>query len=157
MSVQVIDLENPVLIETASALAPGRLRIGGSEVGRPALAATVSIRTPRTHQAPWSPPQGDKVFYDVDGEGCDKWSPSPPVDPHFCLNMTRWHQLIDFSEKTGVKIAFGLNAMVRPNNSAPSNLSNHEAFMAYTASHNLVGGVVGKRGRGRGRALGGSG
>jgi hypothetical protein len=61
--------------------------------------------------------------------------------------MTRWHQLIDFSEKTGVKIAFGLNAMVRANNSAPSNLSNHEAFLAYTASRNLVRQVYEERKR----------
>lgn len=78
------------------------------------------------------------VFYDVDGEGCDKWSPRPPVDPDFCLNMTRWHQIVGFAKATGTGLAFGLNAMVRANDSAPSNLSNHEAFLAYTAAQKLV-------------------
>jgi hypothetical protein len=112
--VQKIDLTNPVLIEAAAALSPARLRVGGSE--------------------------GDDVFYDVDGGGCDKWSPKPPVDPAFCLNMTRWRQLLDFAATANISVVFGLNAMVRANNSAPSNLSNHEAFLSYTAANNLVGG-----------------
>lgn len=32
MSVQLIDLDNPMLLAAATALAPGHLRIGGSEV-----------------------------------------------------------------------------------------------------------------------------
>lgn len=78
------------------------------------------------------------MFYDVDGAGCDKWSPNPPVDPAFCLNMTRWQQIIAFGQTTGIGIVFGLNGMTRANNSMPANLSNHEAFLSYTAAHKLV-------------------
>lgn len=131
MSVQKIDLTNPLLLEAAQALAPGRLRVGGSEVGLVVKSSRRSwLKFPNLLVFCI---KGDKVFYDVDGEGCDKWSPQPPVNPDFCLNMTRWGQILDFGATTGIGIVFGLNAMTRANNSAPANLSNHEAFMAFTA------------------------
>eukprot|EP00045_Choanoeca_perplexa_P012265 m.133243 g.133243 ORF g.133243 m.133243 type:complete len:656 (+) comp15945_c0_seq2:51-2018(+) len=110
MSVQLIDLSNPMLLAAASALAPGHLRIGGSE--------------------------GDKVVYDVDGDGCAKWS-NVTVDPGFCLSMTRWREIVSFSQATGVRLVFGLNGMNRPDDNSPSNFTNIEAFLAYTARTKL--------------------
>ena len=42
---------------------------------------------------------------------------------------------MDFCDETGIGLVFGLNAMNRANNSAPSNFSNHEQFLAHIAQH----------------------
>lgn len=76
MSAMVLDLSNPALRSAAAALAPGHLRLGGSE--------------------------GDKIVYNVDDRGCANWkSPSAgfSLDPHFCLNMSRWSQLVAFAQE----------------------------------------------------------
>eukprot|EP00911_Craspedida_sp_UC1_P002706 UC1_evm1s1987 len=102
MSVQKIDLDRPALRAAAAAMAPARLRVGGSE--------------------------GDHVIYNITGTECTG------SDPALCLNMTRWAELVAFCDATGLNLVFGLNAMTRANNSAPANLTNHDAFLGHIAS-----------------------
>jgi len=117
-SAMTIDLSSPRLRAAVSALAPGHLRIGGSE--------------------------GDHIIYDVAGDGCGASTTGAPqpVDPAFCLSMARWRELVAFASDTGVSLVLGLNAMsYRANSSAPLDLRNIAAFLNYTAAAGLrVGG-----------------
>ena len=77
-SAMTIDLHSPLLRAAAAALAPGHLRIGGS--------------------------QGDMIVYDVEGDGCGPASGAPqPVQPAFCLSMGRWRELVAFAQDSGVR------------------------------------------------------
>ena len=87
--------------------------------------------------APCKPNQGDKIVYDVDGRGCSFWSVEP-VDPAFCLSMSRWQQLVDFCTHTGIRLVFALNAMTRSSNTAHNNFTNIDAFLGYVAAKNQV-------------------
>ena len=85
-SAMTIDLTSARLRAAVTALAPGHLRIGGSE--------------------------GDRIVYDVAGDGCGPASGAPqPFDPAFCLSMSRWRELTAFAADCGVSLVLGLNAM----------------------------------------------
>eukprot|EP01062_Namystynia_karyoxenos_P005213 TRINITY_DN11833_c0_g1_i1.p1 TRINITY_DN11833_c0_g1~~TRINITY_DN11833_c0_g1_i1.p1 ORF type:complete len:499 (+),score=151.95 TRINITY_DN11833_c0_g1_i1:69-1499(+) len=113
MSVQLVDFANPLLGQAADSLAPGHLRIGGSEE--------------------------DDVIYDVPefGSTCAGLNVS---DAAFCLSMTRWTEIAGFAQKHGLRLVFGLDAMQgrrRGNSSTPLNLTNHEALLRYTKKQKL--------------------
>ena len=112
-SAMTIDLQSPRLHAAVSAMAPAHLRVGGSE--------------------------GDKIVYDVAGDGCGPSSGAPqPVEAAFCLSMARWRELVAFAAATGVRLVFGLNAMsLRANATAPLDLRNIDAFLNYTAANGL--------------------
>eukprot|EP01065_Artemidia_motanka_P048139 TRINITY_DN769_c8_g1_i1.p1 TRINITY_DN769_c8_g1~~TRINITY_DN769_c8_g1_i1.p1 ORF type:complete len:472 (+),score=125.58 TRINITY_DN769_c8_g1_i1:92-1507(+) len=111
MSAQLIDLNNPLLLQAARALAPAHLRIGGSE--------------------------GDVVVYDVP-EYNSTCSSMNMTDPMFCLKMSRWEELVAFCQKTGLRMVFGLDAMAgRDGNTGQLPLTNIEAFLRYTAQKRL--------------------
>ena len=79
-----LDLTSPRLRAAVAALAPGHLRVGGSE--------------------------GDKIVYDVHGDGCGPKSGAPqPPDPAFCLSMGRWRELVRLGGPPGAtsKISSG--------------------------------------------------
>ena len=102
-----LDLKKPGLVAAAKALAPGRLRIGGS--------------------------QGDCICYDIPAGSCEeeiqrhpaepgkggKWGAYACNSPAFVLNMSRWQQIVDYSEATGVQLVFGLNGATRAGYSGP--------------------------------------
>jgi hypothetical protein len=116
-SAMTIDLASPRLRAAVAALAPAYLRVGGSE--------------------------GDKIIYDVAGDGCGPASGAPqPVDPAFCLPMTRWRELVSFASDCGVSLVLGLNAMsFRASVTAPLDLRNIDQLLNYTAASRLrVGG-----------------
>ena len=121
-----LDLTDPHLIAAAKALAPGRLRIGGS--------------------------QGDCVCYDIPAGSCEaeiKRHPAQPSkDGHwgayacnsqaFVLNMTRWQQIVGWCEATGIQLVFGLNGDTREGYHSALNWksNNTENFVKYVAQHN---------------------
>ncbi|XP_065844857.1 uncharacterized protein [Oscarella lobularis] len=73
----------------------------------------------------------DRIVFDI-GD-----SHQSCVDP-FCLRMSRWKELINFTQVTGTKLAFGINAMYgRKNRSSHFDPSNAEALMKYTAQEKL--------------------
>ena len=84
MSAILLDLKNPLLVQAATALAPGHLRIGGSE--------------------------GDVLVYDVPTKNSTCLSRGVN-DTLMCLTMDRWKELVGFADQTGVQLVFGLNAM----------------------------------------------
>lgn len=113
MSAMKLDLDNPKLINSARALSPGILRIGGSE--------------------------GDVVCYDVPdfNSTCKDMN---QTDSFMCLNMSRWEKLSKFASDTGNKLVFGLNfEWGRPGHSFNHSLdfTNIEAFLAYTSSKQI--------------------
>jgi heparanase 1 len=119
VSAMTVDLESHGLRAAAKALAPGILRIGGSE--------------------------GDLIVYDVDGTGAScKGDPKHYAqDPAFCLTMVRWAALVTFAQETGMQLVFGLNAMTYRNCTLlapcakPLNLTNIEEFLSHTAQSGL--------------------
>ena len=57
---------------------------------------------------------GDQAVYDI---GNPPQCPIPHQNPYpgvKCLNMTRWGQIVDFAEATGVQLMFGLNGWCVP-------------------------------------------
>ena len=86
---------------------PTRLRIGGSEE--------------------------DDIVYNVDGMECEL----AKTDPAFCLNMSRWEEIVEFTTKNNIDLVFGLNAMDRKNNSSPENFTNIRSFLQYTYDKKL--------------------
>ena len=115
-----LDLEDPHMIAAAKALAPGRLRIGGS--------------------------QGDCICYDIPAGSCDAEIKRHPPQPHayacnspaFVLNMTRWQQIVEWCEATGIQLVFGLNGDTRSGYSSALDwqTNNTESFVKYVAQHN---------------------
>ena len=113
-----LDLSDPALVAAAKALAPGRLRIGGS--------------------------QGDCICYDIPSGSCAKVMNASGTDaatcdsPAFILNMSRWQQIIDFATDTGVELVFGLNGATRKNGNTALDweVKNTRAFVEYVSSHN---------------------
>ena len=121
-----LDLNDPHMITAAKALAPGRLRIGGS--------------------------QGDCICYDIPAGSCEaeiKRHPAQPGknghwgayacnSPAFVLNMTRWQQIVDWCEATGIQLVFGLNGDTRDGYSSPLDWksNNTENFVKYVAQNN---------------------
>ena len=93
----------------ATSLSPAYLRVGGSE--------------------------GDMVQYIFRGASCNT---SAGANVTFCLTPERWAEINAWARTTGLKIAFGVNAMtgrVRPN--ASMNLSNLDTFLAESAAAGL--------------------
>ena len=86
---------------------PTRLRIGGSEE--------------------------DEVVYNVKGTECAEAN----VDPAFCLNMTRWKQIVNFTTSNDIDLVFGLDAMNRKNDNSPENFTNIREFLQYTYDNKL--------------------
>ncbi|KAL3691381.1 hypothetical protein R1sor_005032 [Riccia sorocarpa] len=141
-----LDLENPRLEKTLSGLAPFLVRVGGT--------------------------LQDRVVYDVGNlipsEGCAPFSFDKNALFSFtggCLRMERWDALNRLFIKTGVSVAFGLNALYGRSKSvsqlqvqadSPWNPSNTESFIRYTRDRGypviawelgnelLGGGAIGK-------------
>jgi heparanase 1 len=121
-SAMVIDLENQNLKALAAAFSPAHLRVGGSE--------------------------GDCILYEITGGDCARLQTetqdfclnnSIQFPNAFCLQMTRWEQILSFAQDSGMHIAFGLNAMLGRNGSAgpgPFDSSNAIAFMEYIYARN---------------------
>eukprot|EP00041_Stephanoeca_diplocostata_P038509 m.1520979 g.1520979 ORF g.1520979 m.1520979 type:complete len:586 (-) comp25229_c0_seq4:3871-5628(-) len=112
-SALILDLDNPLLRATATALSPAMLRIGGSE--------------------------GDVLCYDVP-EYNSTCADMNQTDPAMCLNMARFLELGKFAASTGNKIAFGLNAIWgRPNQdiAKPLDLSNIRALLTFAAKNDM--------------------
>ncbi|KAJ9450306.1 Heparanase-like protein 3 [Diplonema papillatum] len=109
-SIMTLRLGDRNLLGFAKRLAGAHVRVGGSEA--------------------------DMVIYDTAGNACSDY---PGTDPAFCLSMSRWKEIVNFTQATGTKLVFGLNAMSsrQGNNSAPLNLTNIEEFLRYTATQNL--------------------
>jgi heparanase 1 len=113
-----LDLSAPALVAAAKALAPGRLRIGGS--------------------------QGDCICYDIPAGSCAKVMNASGTSAGSCdskafiLNMTRWQQIVDFARDTGVELVFGLNGATRRDGGTPLDweVKNTRAFVEYVSSHN---------------------
>eukprot|EP01043_Picozoa_sp_COSAG02_P058889 COSAG02_NODE_7407_length_3031_cov_1.984311_1_plen_446_part_00 len=115
-----LDLEDPHMIAAAKALAPGRLRIGGS--------------------------QGDCICYDIPAGSCAAEIQRHPRasgsygcnSPAFVLNMTRWQQIVEWCEATGIQLVFGLNGDTRDGYSSPLDWkrNNTENFVKHVAQHN---------------------
>ena len=98
-----IDLKSPSLRAVARGLAPGWLRIGGTPA--------------------------DGIVYEVNGDECKNVhtppftasNPEPTCEPdpanqcckcgdvYGCLKWTRWTELLEFANATGMNIIFGLN------------------------------------------------
>eukprot|EP01049_Picozoa_sp_SAG25_P009260 SAG25_NODE_900_length_4858_cov_26.433284_6_plen_510_part_00 len=115
-----LDLSDPALVAAAKALAPGRLRIGGS--------------------------QGDCICYDIPAGSCAKVMNASGTNaatcnsPAFILNMSRWQQIVDFATDTGIELVFGLNGATRTNGNTPLDweIKNTRAFVEYGASCCLI-------------------
>ena len=128
-SILTADLNDVDLLAAASALEGGVLRVGGSPV--------------------------DSVLYDVGG--CTPGGghgPSPDyycsqVKPYVygCLSPQRWEQIMDFADKTGLKLLMGINACHgRKTAASPMVFDNAKAFLEGTAAllrkgkgRNLIG------------------
>jgi len=105
-----LDLQSHKLIQLASALAPANLRIGGS-------------------------PE-DVAEYEGFGDGhvCTAGAHAG----HTCLKPARWHEIIGFANKTGLRIVFGLNLMFGRDGvdgGGSWDSTNTAAFIKYTAQH----------------------
>jgi hypothetical protein len=113
-------LKDPNLIAAAKQLAPGRLRIGGS--------------------------QADWICYDTTPGSCAAKIKAKKItgkadSPAFILNMTRWEEIVDFCEATGVQLVFGLNGNTRtpygnPKSALDFEQNNTRAFVEYVAKNN---------------------
>jgi hypothetical protein len=96
--------------------------------------------------------QGDCICYDIPAGSCAaeiKLHPAQPGknghwgayacnSPAFVLNMTRWQQIVDWCEATGIQLVFGLNGDTRDGYSSPLNWksNNTENFVKYVAQNN---------------------
>ena len=60
--------------------------------------------------------------------------------PAFVLNMTRWQQIVDWCEATGIKLVFGLNGNTRKSGKTALDwqVNNTENFVKYVAQHNAA-------------------
>ena len=109
-----LDLQNPRLRALAKALSPANLRIGGSD----ADSAVYSEAFPG-------------------GTAC----PPDVIAKHVCLTPSRWDEVVEFANDTGLRIAFTLNMMAgrcgKPScghtGSGPWDPSNAKALLTYTA------------------------
>jgi heparanase 1 len=63
------------------------------------------------------------------GECAARGAPS-----HYCLTMPRWHEILGFARKTGVRLVWGLGAQRRANATAAMDMTNVRDFLRYTAS-----------------------
>lgn len=82
-SILEADLSNPALVGVARALAPGVLRLGGSEAGHNVTYTNFS-----------------------DGSTC----PDEEGQPYyFCLSRQRWDEIMNFSKATGARLMLDLN------------------------------------------------
>ena len=94
-------------INTAVQGLKARLRIGGSEE--------------------------DQIVYNVHGYECMNANTSSL----WCLEMSRWKEIVNFTTANDIDLVFGLNAMDRVNNSSPENFTNIKDFLQYTYDNKL--------------------
>lgn len=109
-----LNLQDNRLLTLASALAPANLRVGGS-------------------------PEDTAEYSEGFGDGGVKCS-QVAVERHTCLHPERWEELIQFAEKAGLRLVFGLNIMFGRGGTldAPAgkwNSTNTAALLRYTAKH----------------------
>jgi hypothetical protein len=124
--VLTIDLSDANLEMYAKALAPAVLRLGGS-------------------------PE-DSIVYDADGT-CAQGGGAGPF-PHYycsqvhpytygCLTPARWEQILEFADRVGFRIAYGLNGCAgRSGPDAPMDFSNAQALMEATAASPHAGALA---------------
>jgi len=53
--------------------------------------------------------------------------------------MTRWAELVQFCNATGIGLVFGLNAMTRKDDHSQANFTNIDAFLGHVATNKQVG------------------
>ncbi|KAF7827997.1 heparanase-like protein 2 [Senna tora] len=115
-----LDLNNTILANAIKAFSPLRIRLGGS------LQDQVVYQFGRTTKCPQFQKEEDGLFGFSLG----------------CLPQDRWDQIHNFFNKTGVKLTFGLNALIGKKKSQEDpilwkgdwNTLNAASLMAYTAS-----------------------
>ncbi|XP_059648796.1 heparanase-like protein 2 [Cornus florida] len=86
-----LDLGNKILFNAVKAFGPMRIRIGGSLQDQ----LTYNVG-PAAGECPQFKKKDDGLFKFTNG----------------CLEMKRWDQIMDFLNKTGAKLTFGLNALM---------------------------------------------
>ena len=54
--------------------------------------------------------------------------------------MSRWEQIVEFAESTGIELVFGLNGATRASSTTPLDWSikNTQNFVTYVAEHNAA-------------------
>lgn len=109
-SILEVDLTNEALVGIASALAPGVLRLGGSEAGQ-------------------------NLTY-VGFPGADAPCPS---GYYYCLTRERWDEILTFASTTGVRLMLDLN-LIGPAQSDDwdAAASQIDALLSYTASKGVT-------------------
>jgi len=113
MSAMVIDFDDIRIRNAAKAMAPARLRIGGSE--------------------------GDVVCYDVPefNSTCDSMGQN---DTAFCLSTKRFDEISKFASDMNLELVFGLNAVwgrQGQNLSNPLDLTNIRALLSHASKNNV--------------------
>ena len=55
-------------------------------------------------------------------------------------DMSRWEQIVEFAESTGIELVFGLNGATRASSTTPLDWSikNTQNFVTYVAEHNAA-------------------
>lgn len=97
-----LDLQNKHLIKLASSLAPANLRVGGSSA--------------------------DAAEYQFGTHNCSRFA----VEKHVCLTEIRWDELIEFCQKTGLRLVFDLNIMRGRTGTGISSWDSSNAFALIT-------------------------
>jgi heparanase 1 len=106
-SILEVDLTNPALVSYAHSLAPGILRLGGSQAGSMLM----------------------YTDFPQDNVTC-------PAHFYYCLSRARWDEIVSFARTTGVRLMLDLN-LIGPNQQSgnwEAQLSNIKSLFAYTAS-----------------------
>ena len=110
-SILEVDLSSAALRGYASALAPGVLRLGGSEAGSEVM----------------------YTDFPEDELPC-------PGGYYYCLSRARWDEILEFAAATGVRLMLDLN-LIGPGNSTDfdgAGLSNIGAMLSYTAQQDAA-------------------
>lgn len=113
-SILEIDLKSPGLRDVARALSPAVLRLGGSEAGQ-------NVTYVGFPGLPTPCPTGHGTYF-------------PNGTYYYCLTRSRWDEVLEFADATGLRLMLDLN-LIGPAQSSSweDGLAQIDALLAYTA------------------------